>query len=135
MRLGLARAGFTVMTGAARESWKRQTAGRKEAGGRSIGCNIELTERAKAQLISTAGLLFATSFVRKVMQVKYSYAFIAFARRIWHSVEIFEAATLIQPPIRNFPCVDGKRILAAAAEFLAERLVREKTIDQTISIG
>ena len=66
------------------------------------------------------------------MLVKYSYAFIALPGGFGTLDEIFEAATLIQTAkIRNFPLVlMGKEFWRPLLEFLAECLVREKTIDQ-----
>ena len=106
--------------------------GAKEAGGRSIGCNIELPEEQKPNRYLDRWITFRHFFVRKVMLVKYSYALIALPGGFGTLDEIFEAATLIQTAkIRNFPLVlMGKEFWRPLLEFLAERLVREKTIDQ-----
>ena len=129
---GLARAGFTVMTGGGPGIMEAANRGAKEAGGRSIGCNIELPEEQKPNRYLDRWITFRHFFVRKVMLVKYSYAFIALPGGFGTLDEIFEAATLIQTAkIRNFPLVlMGKEFWRPLLEFLAERLVREKTIDQ-----
>ena len=78
--------------------------GARDAGGRSIGCNIELGPGQKPNAYLDRWITFRHFFVRKVMLVKYSYAFLwrcpgASAR----SDEIFETATLIQThKIENF---------------------------------
>jgi len=129
---GLAGAGFTVMTGGGPGIMEAANRGAKEAGGRSIGCNIELPKEQKPNRYLDRWITFRHFFVRKVMLVKYSYAFIALPGGFGTLDEIFEAATLIQTAkIRNFPLVlMGKEFWRPLLEFLAERLVREKTIDQ-----
>ena len=129
---GLAGAGFTVMTGGGPGIMEAANRGAKEAGGRSIGCNIELPEEQKPNRYLDRWITFRHFFVRKVMLVKYSHAFIALPGGFGTMDEIFEAATLIQTAkIRNFPLVlMGKEFWRPLLEFLAECLVREKTIDQ-----
>jgi uncharacterized protein (TIGR00730 family) len=120
------------MTGGGPGIMEAANRGAKEAGGRSIGCNIELPEEQKPNRYLDRWITFRHFFVRKVMLVKYSYAFIALPGGFGTLDEIFEAATLIQTAkIRNFPLVlMGKEFWRPLLEFLAERLVREKTIDQ-----
>ena len=72
----LARDGFTVMTGGGPGIMEAANRGAKEAGGRSIGCNIELPEEQKPNAYVDRWVTFRHFFVRKVMLVKYSYAFI-----------------------------------------------------------
>src|SRR5258708_6317266 len=73
----LARAGFTVMTGGGPGIMEAANRGARDAGGRSIGCNIELPEEQKPNPYLDKWITFRHFYVRKVMLVKYSYAFLA----------------------------------------------------------
>src|SRR4029079_3980931 len=73
----LARAGFTVMTGGGPVLREAANRGAREAGGRSIGCNIQLPKEQKPNTYLDRWIEFRYFFVRKMMLAKYSYAFIA----------------------------------------------------------
>ena len=82
--------------------------GAQEAGGKSVGLNIDLPfeQNHNPYIDAEHNLEFDYFFVRKVLLFKYSYAFVAMPGGIGTMDELFEALTLIQTKkIRSFPVV------------------------------
>jgi uncharacterized protein (TIGR00725 family) len=86
----LARVGFTVMTGGGPGIMEAVNRGARDAGGRSIGCNILLPKEQKPNPYLDSWITVRHFFVRKLMLVKYSYAFIAMPGGYGTLDEVFE---------------------------------------------
>lgn len=121
--------GFTVMTGGGPGIMEAANRGAKEADGISVGCNIQLPFEQKPNAYLDRWVTIRYFFVRKVMLMKYSYAFVVMPGGIGTMDELFEALTLIQTKmVRDFPVVlMGKEYWSPMMELLNE-MVREKTI-------
>ena len=126
----LARAGFTVMTGGGPGIMEAANRGAREAGGRSVGCNIELPREQKPNPYLDRFITFRHFYVRKLMLVKYSYAFVALPGGFGTLDEIFETVTLIQTgKIQEFPLVlMGREFWRPLLDFFRDRLIAEETI-------
>lgn len=129
----LARAGFTVMTGGGPGIMEAANRGAKEVGGRSLGCNIELPMEQHENPYLDRFVTFRYFFVRKVMLVKYSYAFIALPGGFGTMDELFELAVLVQTrKIQDFPMVlMGRDYWSGLIDFIRTTMVKEATIDQS----
>lgn len=127
----LARAGYIVMTGGGPGIMEAANRGAKEAGGRSIGCNIRLPHEQKPNAWLDRYVEFEHFFVRKVMLVKYSCAFVVLPGGFGTLDEAFEVMTLIQThKLRSFPVVAmGGRFWRKLHDFLVDVMVPEGTID------
>jgi len=102
----LARIGFTVMTGGGPGVMEGANRGAQEAGGRSVGCNVELPFEQEPNPYLDRWVTCRYFFVRKVLLVKYSYAFIVLPGGFGTLDELTEALTLIQTrKILQFPIV------------------------------
>ena len=127
----LGQAGFTVMTGGGPGIMEAANRGAKEAGGNSIGCNIKLPQEQKPNPYVDRFVEFRYFFIRKVMLVKYSYAFVALPGGFGTLDEFFEVATLVQTgKVRNFPLVlIGVDFWEPLMRFMRDRLIAVGTID------
>jgi len=126
----IAEAGFTVLTGGGPGIMEAANRGARDVGGRSIGINIELPHEQKHNDYLDRWITFRYFFVRKVMLVKYSVAFVVCPGGFGTMDEIFETATLIQTgKISYFPViVMGTDYWAPLIDFLRNRMQAEGMI-------
>ncbi len=131
-RLGalLAQAGFAVITGGGPGIMEAANLGASEAGGLSIGCNIELPFEQSNNSFTNLSINFRYFFVRKTMFVKYADGFVIFPGGFGTLDELFEALTLVQTrKISRFPIVlFGKDFWSGLLKWIEERQLEEKLI-------
>ena len=128
----LARNGIPVITGGGPGIMEAGNKGAAEAGGLSIGCNIELPFEQRGNAYATRPLYFKFFFVRKTMFVKYSTAFVVFPGGYGTLDELFEALTLIQTgKVSNFPVIlFGKSYWAGMVEWLKDTVAAQGNVHQ-----
>jgi uncharacterized protein (TIGR00730 family) len=121
--------GFTVMTGGGPGVMEAANRGAREAGGRSVGCNIELPFEQSPNKYLDRWVTTHYFWVRKVLLVKYSYAFIVMPGGFGTLDELTEALTLIQTrKILQFPVVLMGREYWAPFMAMVKTMVEAGTI-------
>ena len=125
----IAQLGLTTMTGGGPGIMEAANKGAFKAGGSSIGCNIKLPFEQKANPWVNATITFDHFFARKVILVKYSYAFIIMPGGFGTMDEFFETLTLVQTKsITQFPIVlFGKEYYKPLMDYM-HFMVKQKTI-------
>jgi uncharacterized protein (TIGR00730 family) len=121
--------GLTVMTGGGPGVMEAANRGAREAGGHSVGCNIVLPHEQQENPYLDKYVTIRYFFVRKVLLVKYSYAFVILPGGFGTMDELFETLTLVQTrTIEDFPVVImGAEFYKPLREYL-QFMVSEGTI-------
>jgi uncharacterized protein (TIGR00730 family) len=126
----LAEEGYAVMTGGGPGIMEAANRGAREGGGLSVGCNIRLPKEQEPNPYLDRFIEFEHFFVRKVMLVKYSRAFVVLPGGFGTLDEVFEVVTLIQTDkLQHFPIVAmGGEFWDSLGEFVRGTLLAEGTI-------
>ncbi len=102
----IAKLGFTILTGGGPGIMEAANRGAKDVGGRSVGCNIVLSTEQNPNPYLDKWVNMKFFFVRKVLLIKYSYAFVVMPGGFGTLDEFFEAITLVQTKkIEGFPII------------------------------
>ena len=102
----IAQLGFTIITGGGPGIMEAANRGAKDVGGRSVGCNIVLPVEQQPNPYLDRWVNIKFFFLRKVLLVKYSYAFVVMPGGFGTMDEFFEAVTLVQTKkINGFPII------------------------------
>ncbi len=127
----LGQAGYSIMTGGGPGIMAAANRGARRAGAPSYGCNIHLPDEQYPNPYTDLWLEFDRFFVRKVMLVKYSSAFVFMPGGFGTLDEVFETLTLIQTrKVQNFPLVAmGTDYWKHLEDFARFSLLANKTID------
>ena len=128
----LAEEGFAVMTGGGPGIMEAANRGAREAGGVSIGCNIQLPKEQVPNPYLDKFVEFEHFFVRKVMLVKYSSAFVVMPGGFGTLDEAFEVVTLVQTKkLESFPIVAmGGSFWNELREFVTDTMIAAGTISE-----
>jgi uncharacterized protein (TIGR00730 family) len=123
-------AGFAIVTGGGPGIMEAANKGASEAGGVSVGCNIELPLEQQLNPYVNLGIDFRYFFVRKTMFVKYAEAFVVFPGGFGTLDELFEALTLAQTgKILRFPIVlMGSAYWEGLLDWLRDRILEEAKV-------
>jgi uncharacterized protein (TIGR00730 family) len=126
----LANAGYGVMTGGGPGIMEAANRGAKEAGGLSLGCNIKLPHEQKPNPYLDQFIEFEHFFIRKVMLIKYSNAFVVMPGGFGTLDEAFEVVTLVQTgKLEEFPIIGmGGNFWEHLREFGRETMLHEGVI-------
>lgn len=125
----IAQLGFSIMTGGGPGIMEAANRGAKDVGGRSVGCNIVLPHEQFQNKYLDKSVDIKYFFVRKLLLIKYSYAFVVMPGGFGTLDEFTEAITLIQTrKIDMFPIIIFDRDFYEKILEHNQRMVREGTI-------
>ncbi len=124
--------GYNVITGGGPGIMEAANRGAKDAGVISVGLNIKLPKEQKPNPYQTLSMSFEYFFVRKVMLIRYSMAYLVFPGGFGTMDELSEALTLIQTKKSpKFPIIlFGKEFWEGLVDFYKNTLIKNGTIDE-----
>jgi len=126
----LAKLGFTILTGGGPGLMEAANRGAQDVHGHSVGCNIQLPAEQAPNPYVDKWISMEHFFVRKILLVKYSYAFVVMPGGFGTLDEYFEALTLIQThKIKDFP------IIIFGREYHRELLAHIRLMQEQATIG
>jgi len=127
----LAKQGYTIITGGGPGIMEAANKGASEAGGNSVGLNINLPFEQEPNIFTNLPLSFKYFFVRKVMFIKYALAFICMPGGFGTLDEAFEALTLIQTKrIKPFPVIlVGSDYWSGLLDWIKEKMLPTDKVD------
>ena len=125
-----AKAGWAVVTGGGPGVMEAANRGCQEAGGLSIGFNIELPHEQGSNAYIDLGLTFHHFYARKTMFVKAAEGFVVFPGGFGTADELFESLTLIQTgKVEHFPVVlFGSEYWSPLLDWMRDRALPEGTV-------
>ncbi|MDR0621522.1 MAG: TIGR00730 family Rossman fold protein [Deltaproteobacteria bacterium] len=128
----LAEAGFGVVSGGGGGIMEAANQGAAQAGGLSIGLNIELPHEQRPNDFSNVNMNFHYFFIRMVVFVKYSQAYVVFPGGFGTMDELFESLTLIQTRrIRSFPAfLIGREYWSGLLDWLKGTMLKSGMISE-----
>jgi len=126
----LCKNGFAIITGAGPGIMEAANKGAKEAGGISVGLNIQVPIAQKPNKFITKLIEFRYFFARKVMFLKYAKAFLVFPGGFGTMDEFFEAVTLVQTKrVEAFPVIlIGREYWAGLVDWIKKSMLKKDRI-------
>lgn len=126
----ISQAGFTIMTGGGPGIMEAANRGARDVNGPSVGCNITLPTEQEPNPYLDKFVEIDHFYVRKVMLLRYSYAFVAMPGGFGTLDEVFETITLMQTQkIGDFPIVImGQDFWQPVRDLIEDQLLKYKTI-------
>jgi uncharacterized protein (TIGR00730 family) len=127
----MAKLGFTILTGGGPGLMEAANRGAKDVGGRSVGCNIKLPVEQHRNQYLDRWVSIKYFFIRKILLVKYSFAFIVMPGGFGTMDEYFEALTLMQTNIiKDFPVIVFYKDFHQELVQHMDKMVEEGTISK-----
>jgi len=127
----LASYGYSIITGGGPGIMEAANKGAAQEDGLSIGMNINLPHEQEPNPYANLPIDFRYFFVRKVMLMKYSMAFICLPGGFGSMDELFESLTLIQTRrVKPFPVIlVGSEFWSGLVDWLKDQMIKNGTID------